>query len=132
MDVRNCRSCGKMFNYVSGPFICPACKEELEKKFQEVKKYIQDNRGVGVKDVAEACDVDPGQIRQWIREERLEFAEGSMELGCEKCGKPITSGRFCPACKNSMANSLNSIYQQQAPVKNDKPDSSGGPKMRFI
>ena len=54
MDVRNCRSCGKMFNYVSGPFICPACKEELEKKFQEVKKYIQDNRGVGVKDVAEA------------------------------------------------------------------------------
>jgi len=132
MDIRNCRTCGKMFNYVTGPFICPACKEALEQKFQEVKKYIQDNRGVGVKDVAEACEVDPGQIRQWIREERLEFAEGSLELGCEKCGKPITSGRFCAECKNSMANSLNNVYQKKAPVKNDKPDSPGGPKMRFI
>ena len=132
MDVRNCRGCGKLFNYVSGPFMCPACREKLEETFQTVKKYIQDHPGVGVKEVAEECDVDAGQIRQWIREERLEFSEGSMELGCEKCGKPITSGRFCPACKASMANSLGNVYQSQAPVKNDKPDPSGGPKMRFL
>ena len=132
MDVRNCRTCGKLFNYVSGPFMCPACRENLENKFQEVKKYIQDNRGVGVKDVAEACDVDAGQIRQWIREERLEFSEGSMELGCEKCGKPITSGRFCAACKAGMVNSLNNVYQQPSRAADNKPDPTGGPKMRFL
>lgn len=132
MDVRNCRSCGRLFNYISGPFICPACREALEEKFQEVKKYIQDNRGVGVKEVAEACDVDASQIRQWIREERLEFAEGSMELGCENCGKPITSGRFCPECKAKMVNGLNSAYKKpEAPVQK-KDDKSGGPKMRFF
>ena len=41
MNVKNCRKCGKLFNYVYGPVVCPACKEALEKKFQQVKSYIQ-------------------------------------------------------------------------------------------
>ena len=41
MNARNCRKCGKLFNYVSGPPICMACREALEKKFQEVKEYIR-------------------------------------------------------------------------------------------
>ena len=63
MDVRNCRGCGKLFNYVAGPIMCPSCREALEAKFQEVKTYIQDNRGVTVQQVSEACDIDGGQIR---------------------------------------------------------------------
>ena len=133
MDVRNCRSCGRLFNYVSGPFVCPACREKLEEKFQEVKKYIQENRGSTIAAVAEACEVDANQIRQWIREERLEFAEGSMELGCEKCGAPITSGRFCAACKASMVNTLNDVYKPATPQQPQRKDNGdGGPKMRFI
>lgn len=133
MDVRNCRSCGKLFNYISGPYMCPTCKDELEAKFQEVKKYIYEHPGVNIARVAEDCEIEAGQIRQWIREERLEFAEGSMELGCEKCGAPITSGRFCNACKSSMVNSLNSAYQSSAPSQPAKPDKGGeGPKMRFL
>ncbi|MBO4898936.1 MAG: flagellar protein [Lachnospiraceae bacterium] len=133
MDVRNCRGCGKLFNYVSGPFMCPACREKLEEKFQEVKKYIQENKGVTVSAVAEACDIDSNQIRQWIREERLEFASGASEICCEKCGTPITSGRFCDKCKNSMVNSLNNVYAQEAPAKPERNDKSdGGPKMRFL
>ena len=47
-DIRNCRICGKIFNYVVGPVVCPRCKEKLEEKFQEVKKYIQDNHGADI------------------------------------------------------------------------------------
>lgn len=132
MDVRNCRGCGKLFNYISGPFMCPACRDALEAKFQEVKKYIYDHPGVTISSVSEACDVESGQIRQWIREERLEFAEGTMELGCEKCGAPITSGRFCSKCKNSMVNELSGAYSAPAPQAPVKEDRSGGPKMRFL
>jgi len=134
MDVRNCRSCGKLFNYISGPYMCPACRDALEEKFQEVKKYIYEHKGVSVAAVAEECDVDAAQIRQWIREERLEFTAGTMELGCEKCGAPITSGRFCANCKNSMVNSLNSAYQSpSSPAQPQKKDDGGnGPKMRFM
>ena len=31
MDVRNCKKCGRMFNYVTGPVVCPNCKDSLEK-----------------------------------------------------------------------------------------------------
>ena len=133
MDVRNCRGCGKLFNYISGPFICPSCREKMEEKFQEVKKYIQENPGSNVASVAEACDVDPNQIRQWIREERLEFASGASEISCEKCGAAIPSGRFCDKCKAYMVNTLNNVYNPDAPVQQHRRDNSdGGPKMRFL
>ena len=54
MNVRNCRRCGKLFNYVSGAPICMQCREAMEQKFQEVKKYIQDNVHSTIPEVAEA------------------------------------------------------------------------------
>lgn len=90
MNVRNCRKCGKLFNYISGMPICPACKDKLEEKFQAVKKYIRENRLADIKQVAEDCEVEVGQIQQWIREERLEFTEDSpVKIPCENCGASI-------------------------------------------
>lgn len=133
MDVKNCRSCGKLFNYISGPYMCPACRDAIEEKFQAVKKYLYEHRGANIAEVSEQCEVESGQIRQWIREERLEFSEGAIDLGCEKCGAPITSGRFCNKCKASMVNNLSNAYQP-APSAPVKPDNNGnsGPKMRFM
>ena len=48
MNVRNCRKCGKLFNHIMGMPVCPACREKLEQKFQEVKKYIRENRMSGI------------------------------------------------------------------------------------
>ena len=41
MNLRNCRQCGQVFNYMAGNMICPKCREEAEKKFQEVKDYLR-------------------------------------------------------------------------------------------
>lgn len=134
MNVRNCRKCGKLFNYVTGVPVCPACKDELEKKFQEVKKYVQDNRGVTIHDVVENCEVDAQQVRQWVREERLEFSgEGVTGITCEKCGATIATGRFCQKCKNEMTENLNSALPKkvkEAPAK--KKDTKDPAKMRFL
>lgn len=43
MEVMNCRNCKRLFNYITGPMICPACKDKLEKKFGEVKQFIREN-----------------------------------------------------------------------------------------
>ena len=43
MEVRNCRNCGRLYNYMGGGYlICSLCKDELDKKFAEVKKYIRE------------------------------------------------------------------------------------------
>ena len=90
MNVKNCRKCRRIFNYVMGPILCPNCREAEEAKFQEVKKYVQENRRCGMQEVAEACDVSLNQIQQWLREERLVLSDDSpMGIGCEKCGVTI-------------------------------------------
>ena len=70
MNVRNCRKCRRLFNYVVGPVLCNNCKKEMEEVFQTVKKYVRENPGSDIRMVSEACEVDPMQIRQWVKEER--------------------------------------------------------------
>ena len=35
MEVRNCRGCGKLYNYIGGPYrnLCPNCIEKIEEKY---------------------------------------------------------------------------------------------------
>lgn len=134
MNVRNCRSCGRLFNYVAGTPLCPVCRDKLEEKFQIVKEYIRDNPGVGMQQVSEECDVEMSVIQQWLREERLEVTENSaIYLNCESCGQPIRSGRFCDKCKTGMMNGFRQAMggNNPAPAQPAKPDRDN-PRMRFL
>ena len=136
MEVRNCKGCGRLFNYVSGVSytnLCPKCIEELEEKFQAAKKYIEEHKGAGVSEVAEAVDVKVSQIQRWVREERLCFSEESaVMIDCERCGAMIRSGRYCDECKNIMARSFGSLYSTNTyqAQKTNKVSAEG--KARFI
>ena len=133
MDVRNCRKCGRIFNYVAGIPICPACRERIEAKFQEVKDFIRENKGAGIPEISKTCGVETSQIHQWIREERLVFADDSpIGINCENCNATIKTGRFCEKCKAGMINNLKSSITQpkpQAPVHKDTKDN---PRMRYL
>ena len=135
MNVRNCRKCGRIFNYVLGPIMCPKCREDQEAKFQEVKKYVQEHQGADIIEVSEECDVDPGQIRQWIREERLQFADDSpIRIPCERCGTMIRAGRFCDKCKLDMTNGFKNAMGQDKPREPEVKPAMGRDrdKMRFL
>ena len=135
MNVRNCRRCKRLFNYVVGPYLCPQCRQEMEDKFQEVKKYVQEHVRADIKTVSEECDVDSMQIRQWIREERLVFAEDSaIGIACERCGTTIRSGRFCEKCKAEMTNGFRNAMtpSTQASAGRNNQDMRTNPKMRYL
>ena len=134
MNVRNCKKCGRIFNYVLGPIVCPRCRDEQEAKFQEVKKYVGEHRGADIIEVSEECDVEPNQIRQWIREDRLQFADDSpIRIPCEKCGAMIRSGRFCEKCTVEMTSGFNQVIRQSRPKPEQRPEikKSDKDKMRF-
>ncbi len=135
MNVKNCRGCGRLFNYISGSFVCPACREKMEEKFHIVKEYIRENPGVGIQQVSEECDVETSQINQWLREERLELTEGSpLMLTCMSCGSMIRSGKYCEVCKNNITNGFRNVLRGQEP-KVEHPASHGQKKenrMRFL
>ena len=66
MDVRNCRMCGKLYNFIGGPYrnLCPNCIEKMEEKFDEVKEYIEEHKAATINEVSEECDVSSRQIEQ--------------------------------------------------------------------
>lgn len=132
MDVRNCRNCGRLFNYMGGAPVCTSCQRKLEEKFQEVKIYLEENPNTSVHKVAEDMDVSVKQIRQWIKEERLSLSvAGADGIVCEQCGAPICSGRFCDKCKASMVNNLNGAIDKPKKVEVKKQDRDGN-RMRFL
>lgn len=134
MEVRNCKGCNRLFQYIGGVPLCHACKEALEDKFTEVKEYIYENPGQSIVQVAEATEVTTKQIKQWIREERLVLSDASPDgITCESCGTPIRSGRFCDKCKVQMTNDFNTAVGRRpvAPVPEKKTEKTGN-KMRFL
>ncbi len=132
MNVRNCKSCGRLFNYIAGPPICPECKDQIEKKFQKAKEFVRNTAHATVSMVAEEVEVSEQQVKQWIREERLVFSDATVAgVTCEVCGEPITTGRFFAKCKNQVMNDLNgAIKKPDAPVVKKKEREN--PRMRFL
>lgn len=134
MNVANCRTCGRLFNVLGREKICQSCQQALEDKFQQVKRYLQDNPNASVEKTATDNEVSTKQIRQWVREERL-ILSSPTEAGivCESCGIPICSGRFCDACKDKMANNLMSAMDRpkKTLIEPQKP-AHDKDRMRFL
>ncbi|SDB06255.1 flagellar protein [Eubacterium oxidoreducens] len=132
MEVKNCKECGRLFNWMNGPKICPACVKKVEDKFQEVKEYVRNNKGASLEQISEDNDVAIKQIKQWVREERLVFAEDSMVgIDCELCGKMIRTGKYCNECKDKVQNNLATGIKQKPKVEPKKPVKDN-PRMRFL
>ena len=135
MDIKNCKGCNRLFQYIGGPILCPICREALEDKFAEVKEYIYQHRGASIAEVAGATEVSAKQIKQWIREDRLVLSDPTEDgITCEKCGIPICSGRFCEKCRIAMANEFGAtIGRPTAPtIDGANKKSKTGNKMRFL
>lgn len=130
MEVMNCRGCGRLFNYIGGQQLCPACKEQLEKKFMEVKEYIREHPEKNISQVSEDTDVSIRQLKNWVRQERLIFSEESkVMIECEQCGASIRTGRFCEKCKKNMADNLSKLYQADPQSMKRQHD---GDRLRYL
>lgn len=132
MDVRNCKNCGRLFNYIGGQAICQSCKKKLEDKFQEVKDYLDENPHATISQVSEDMDISTKQIKQWIKEERLSLSEATADgVVCEHCGKPIRSGRYCDKCKMKLQDTLSSAISKPKQYEPQK-EAKTGSRMRFL
>lgn len=132
MNVSNCKECGRLFNALSNERVCPACRNAIEEKFQEVKKYLNENPQTNMDQLATANNVSVKQIKQWVREERLIFSEGSLDgIECEQCGAMIRTGRFCDKCKSTIANNLMSAIDRPKAPDHKKPVKDRD-RMRFL
>ncbi len=134
-NVIKCKNCRRIFTYLGyGAKLCPECRKIDEKEFQKVKNYLRDFPGRTLNQTAEDCDVKPETIRNWLREERLEYTEAKdTGLICENCGKPIISGHLCEECKMAVSRAAGELSRsmERAPEVT-KVKTQSGDRMRFL
>lgn len=120
MDIRNCKRCGKVFNF-TGSAVCAECKLSEQEDFEKVREYLFSHPNSTTLEVTKATGVDAKVISRLLREGRILAdniqASDGEELRCEKCGQAIVRGRFCEKCVEEMKNE----FQKAVPTQAIKP-----------
>ena len=136
MQLKTCRHCKKFFNAIFNETLCPNCKDELETIYKEVKAYVQDNKGVSIMTVVQHFDSDfvtERQVREWVKEDRLQFSGEYTGIFCRHCGRVIESGDLCADCKAKLVSELDRSLKK--PVKTAETKvviEKEKPKMRYF
>lgn len=99
-NFKHCKECGRALPVHYEHDLCPRCKDaEL---FRDVKEYIRSNT-VNEYEVAEHFKISLKQVKEWIREGRIEYciddpSANVSSLHCLRCGAPVNFGTLCPKC----------------------------------
>ena len=126
-DLRNCSQCGKVFVRINRN-ICPDCMDKEEHEYEEVRKYLKDNPGASVMEIAEVTGVHEDKILKWMREGRIDaIYRGDGVITCKRCGASITAGNLCAKCAQSLASQFKSAASAVAP-REEKPETDDGAK----
>ncbi len=126
--VIQCKLCGRLFQSL-GVDTCPICTQNLDESFKKINDYLYDHPEQSVTEISRGTDVPEKTIMHFLREGRLSI-DGTASLECERCGKPITGGRFCIVCRGMLEKTLkNSVCRSSRQEETDTDHSLG--KMHF-
>lgn len=130
MNIKNCSNCGNIYIY-DGFNICLKCRKAEEEDFQRVKDYIYKNPRADISKVSEETKVESKKIIEFLKQGRLEIKdEDNVILACERCEKPIKTGRFCKKCTVEMQKAFKMSLAGGEESK-DLQDSSFKEKIRI-
>ncbi len=115
MAVRNCSRCGRMYQSEGLSKLCARCMDTDEEDFKIVREYVYDNPSCTISAAAEDTGISEEKILKFLRQGKLILKdEMSMVLDCERCGKPIKSGRYCDSCNKDMSRDLRGAASKTA------------------
>lgn len=119
VQFKKCKSCGRIFQGYG--LECYDCVEQNEKHFNTVKDYIWDNPRASMQEIVEETGVNEKLILRFLKEGRLELDNSEGLILCESCGKPITTGTMCRACKERLSKIMDGALPQPAAKKEKTP-----------
>lgn len=114
MNIKNCKECGKLFQYDGISKLCFKCRKKDDEDFRKVKEYLYENPKETITVVAEETEVSEDKILRYLREGKLEIVgeNPGILLDCEACGKAIRTGRFCDQCAHDIEKGLKSGFEK--------------------
>lgn len=131
MNIRNCKECGRLFQYDGISKLCYRCRKKDDEDFRIVKDFLYENPKETITVVSEETDVSEEKILRYLREGKLEIVgeNPGILLDCESCGKAIRTGRYCEKCAQNMERGLKSGFERKEKLNTNQ--SSSGNKMHI-
>lgn len=122
MSIRNCKRCGKIYQYDGVHKICKNCRAQLEKDFEKVKEFLKENPDSSISVVSEETGVKKKTIIEFIKNNRLiaEDLEIDAKIKCQRCGTEIKHGKYCDRCISDMKNEVESVTKKKEKKKKRK------------
>lgn len=113
-SYKYCEFCGRPLPSDYEKDFCPSCEEN--NLFREVKDFIR-SHDVNEYQVAAHFQIPVRQIKQWIREGRIEYKESTIghfaSVRCQNCGISISFGTLCPKCLRVMNSNMKGFDAQK-------------------
>lgn len=103
--------------------LCQECTEKRDEEYLKVRDFVKNNPNVSIEVVSEATEVDVRRIREFIREGLIQPTElEGFPVDCQRCGKPIPKGTYCPICQQELASNLSREKQGKTPTGKKGPE----------
>ena len=133
-QFKRCKLCGRIFQGRMSDY-CEECLKKMDEKFVKVRDYLYDNPNATVREVMEETGVDEETITLLLQDGRLQMKDTRGMLHCEKCGRPIQSGRLCESCRKSVSSLLKrgaEIAERERRAKLQEETAKGGYKSDIL
>lgn len=110
-NYKQCEFCNRALPAHYEKKLCPRCLDT--QLFREVKDFIRANN-VNEYEVAEHFQIPLKQVKEWIREGRIEYQTSDptnniTSVRCQNCGAPISFGTLCSKCLKQVGSGKGSI-----------------------
>lgn len=111
-EVRNCPSCGELFNYIGLKDVCNKCAMSEDELYETVYRFLRkrENRAATVERIEEVTGVSKDLLYKWVRKGRLQKALfPNLGYPCDNCGHITNAGKLCTKCQDEFKSELNSF-----------------------
>lgn len=95
--LRNCPLCGKIFTD-TGLGICLNCYEKNRHDEKVVIEYVREHPNSTIKEICEETGANIRLVTDMVQRGQFIASGGQVLYPCSRCGKPISSGIYCPRC----------------------------------
>ena len=110
-SYKYCKFCNRTMFANEPSEACPYCLEN--ELFQNVKDFIRAN-DVNEHQVAIQFNIPVSQVKQWIKEGRIEYKESGSQfinsVHCQCCGAPVSFGTLCLKCLRTVSKTMHGSY----------------------
>lgn len=127
-EVRDCPTCGSLFNYTGIREVCVTCANNEEKMYEEVYRFLRrrENRAATIERIVEVTGVTETLLHKWVRIGRLQPALfPNLGYPCDHCGKLTTQGKLCESCTAELKSELRQFEAAQEFRESVKKSETG-------